>query len=103
MELTLPADRIAPARAASSGMWMFSGGGGAYMQFKDGDNARYVYSATGRWGAGGETQSRDGVALRKGDTVTDQRCQAEAQSELGPELFEKAGLPEVTEEFELPE
>lgn len=40
---------------------------------------------------------------KDGKVVSYIRCKGPAVSELGPEFFEKAGLPEVESAFELPE
>ena len=102
-ELTLPA-KAAPAASARSGLWSFSGGGGAYVQFQDGGTSYYVYTAIGKWGKKGETTEKAGVAVEKdGKVVANILCRGKETSELGPDFFEKAGLPEVENEFDLPE
>ena len=103
-EMVLPAARTAPAKAAESGRWMFSGGGGAYARFVNGTTAYYVYTAVGKWGKKGEIMEKAGVAVKKdGKVIADIRCRGPETSELGPEFFDKAGLPEVADEFDLPE
>jgi hypothetical protein len=103
-ETVVPAEKAVPSRAAQSGTWMFSGGGGAYLRFEEGGISSHVYTAIGRWGDNGETVERAGAWVEKdGKVVSDIRCKGSAVSELGPEFFEKAGLPEVESEFELPE
>ena len=102
-EMILPAVKTAPAKAAQSGMLMFSGGGGAYLQFRDGVTIYTVYSAIGRWGDAGQTIEREGGTAHKGGRIiADIPCQAAAVSELGPAFFEKAGLPETEDDFDLP-
>ena len=103
-ESIVPAEKIVPSKAAQSGTWMFSDGGGAYLRFEDSGISYYVYTAIGSWGKNGETTERAGAWVEKdGKVVNDIRCNGPAASELGPEFFEKAGLPEVESEFELPE
>ena len=102
-KMFLPTEKTVPAKAVQSGMLMFSGGGGAYLQFSEGTTMHTVYSAIGRWGEGGEGMERSGVVVKSdGKVVSDIRCQKEATSELGPEFFEKAGLSETEDDFELP-
>lgn len=103
-ETVLPAAKTAPAKTARWGSWMFSGGGGAYVQFLDGKTAHYVYSAVGKWGENGETAEKAGVAVEKdGKVIANFLCRAPETSELGPEFFNKAGLPELEDEFEMPD
>ena len=102
--MLLPATETAPARAAKSGRWTFSGGGGAYIQFMNGETAYYVYTAVGKWGKKGKTAERAGVAVEKGGKIISNiRCRAPETSELGPDFFDKAGLPEVENEIDVPE
>ena len=102
-EMFIPEAKTAPAKAAQSGMLMFSGGGGAFLQFVNNETRYTVYTAIGRWGEGDKAMERSGVTVQKDDKIiADIRCQTEATSELGPEFFEKAGLPESEEDFELP-
>ncbi|MDR1509008.1 MAG: hypothetical protein LBS53_05175 [Synergistaceae bacterium] len=103
-ETVVPAEKAAPSRAAQSGAWMFSGGGGAYLRFEEGGTSYHVYTAIGRWGNNGGTAERAGALVEKdGKVVSDIRCKGQQVGELGPEFFEKAGLPEAESEFELPE
>lgn len=103
-EMTLPASRVAPSRAAQSGLWMFSGGGGAYVRFANGKTAYYVYTAVGNWGDKGETEKKAGVAVEiRGKVAANILCRGPEFSELGPQLFNQMGLPEVETEFDLPE
>ena len=101
--MTLPAAKTVPSKAAKGGTWMFAGGGGAYVQFADGNTSYTVYAATGKWGKGGKTVSMEGVATHKGSNVTDQRCTAEYAGEFGPSFIDESGMPTLEPEFELPE
>ncbi len=104
VELSLPKKQLTPSKSAKSGMWTFSGGGGAYLQFVNGNTSYYVYSAIGKWGPEGETVEKAGVAVERGGKIVQNiLCQGPETSELGPDFFEKAGLPELETEFELPE
>lgn len=97
-ELIYPPTRDALRDILESGTLMYAGGGGAYLRFKRDDYGYVVYTALGRgWG------SRAGVAVEKGRRlVGDVRCKGSAVSEIGPDLFTRAGLAEAIEGFELP-
>lgn len=103
-ELLVPEAKTAPAQAAQSGLWSFSRGGGAYVRFQKDGSAYYVYNAIGAWGEEGKVIEKSGVAVEtKGAITASILCQGAATSELGPDFFDKAGLSEVEEEFELPD
>ena len=77
---------------------MYAGGGGAYLRFSNGQVSYVVYTAIGR-GFG----TADGVAVEKaGKLVANVKCVGTSTSEMGPDFFNKAGLPEDDEEFDLP-
>ena len=81
-----------------SGTWTFSGGGGAWLAFHR-DAFRYiVYTAIGRgWG------EKSGVSVEKdGKMLTNLPCRAKPEFEIGPALFEDAGIPEDNTPFDLP-
>ncbi len=103
-EMVVPSSKTAPSQSAQSGTWMFSGGGGAYMQFVNKKTTYSVYSAVGKWGANGETVEKTGVAVEsKGKIVANILCKGPSTSELGPEVFDNMGLKMADPEFELPE
>lgn len=76
----------------------FAGGGGAYLAFTSGPYRYVVYTAIGRgWG------EKAGVAVEKnGKRVASLPCKGKEVSELGPDLFAKAGIAEDTAGFDLP-
>jgi hypothetical protein len=81
-----------------SGVWTFSGGGGAWLAFHR-DAFRYVvYTAIGRgWG------TKAGVAVEQnGKLLTNLPCRDNPVSELGPDFFSNADIPDDTSPFELP-
>lgn len=81
-----------------SGTWSFSGGGGAWLAFHR-DAFRYiVYTAIGRgWG------EKSGVAVeRNGQVAVNLACRGRVVSELGPDFFSNAGIPDDDRPFELP-
>jgi hypothetical protein len=85
LELVLPKTRGHSASNPKSGTLMFSGGGGAYLRFSNGQVSYVVYSAVGKgWGD---------ASVKCVGTVT---------SEMGPDFFAKAGLPQDDEDFDLP-
>ena len=76
----------------------FAGGGGSYLAFANGPYRYVVYTAIGRgWG------TKAGVTVEKnGKRVATFPCKEKETSELGPDLFAKAGIAEDTEPFDLP-
>ncbi|MFM7625525.1 MAG: hypothetical protein ACKO7G_03490, partial [Gammaproteobacteria bacterium] len=104
--LVLPAKAAAPARSASADTLMFSGGGGAWLRFRSGEPAYTVFTAIGRWGAGGAPAEREGVVVERGaKRVAFLPCSRPAESQLGPDLYERLGLRPATpdESFEVPQ
>jgi hypothetical protein len=97
-ELVLPRTRVHPRGVVQAGTWAFSGGGGAFLQFRGRPYTYAVYTAIGRgW------REKAGVVVRKGDkTVANLPCRGPVQSELGPDLFERAGLGNEPDAFDLP-
>ena len=105
-EIQLPAKPTPPARSASGDTLTFSGGGGAWLRFRSGEFAYTVHTAIGRWGPGGEPRESEGLVVeRGGKRVATLRCRDAAQSELGPDLFEKLGIRTVSpdESFDVPQ
>ena len=105
-EIRLPAKATPPARSASADTLMFSGGGGAWLRFRSGEHTYTVFTAMGRWGAGGVHAEKEGVVVeRAGRQVAFLPCEDIAEGQLGPELFGKLGLGPATpdEGFLLPD
>ncbi|CAK0747807.1 conserved exported hypothetical protein [Gammaproteobacteria bacterium] len=77
---------------------MFSGGGGSYLRFINGQYNYIVYTAIGKgWG------TKDGVAVEKnGKLLTNLKCQDAPISALGEDFFTLAGLTTDQVEFDLP-
>lgn len=104
-EITLPARSTPPARSASADTLTFSGGGGAWLRFRSGEYAYTVFTATGRSGPDGPRWEREGLLVeRKDQRVAYLPCRRTAESQLGPELFEKLGLglAKPDESFDIP-
>lgn len=82
----------------TAGTLAFSGGGGAYLRFTQGAYSYVVYTAIGKdWG------EKAGVVVeKKGASITHLPCTGAVVSELGPELFEQAGLAEDEPGSDLP-
>ena len=98
LELSFPPAGADWRVVTRGGTVAFSGGGGAWLAFT---NARYryvVYSAVGQgWG------SKAGVVVEKdGKRIATLACKGVATSELGPDLFSKAGVEAVEGDFDLP-
>ncbi len=81
-----------------SGMWTFSGGGGAWLAFHRAAFRYIVYAAVGRgWG------EKAGIAVEQnGKLLTNLACRGNPVSELGPDLFDSARIPMDDVPFELP-
>ncbi len=92
-----PAADEPAARAFRSGTLMYSGGGGAFVRFDRQGETYTVYTGIGRgW-------EKAGVQVRAGERVVRAiACEGEVESELGPALFARAGLPDDPEGFEIP-
>ena len=98
-ELVLPQQPATlPAVSAASGSLMFSGGGGAYLRFAGAGVDYVVYTAIGRgWG------EKSGVVVEKaGKKIRSVKCRGAVSSQLGTELFDKAGFKADDRDFELP-
>jgi hypothetical protein len=98
-EATVPADKsIPPAKSAIAGNLMFSGGGGAYLRFPNGEYEYIVYTAIGKgWGA------KDGVVIEQGGKRRGHvSCNDVPDSIMGPDYFTKLGLAEDKGDFDLP-
>jgi hypothetical protein len=98
LELGYPPAGADWRQVTRAGTLMFSGGGGAYLSFSRPPYRYVVYTAVGRgWG------SKAGVVVeRNGKKTANLACQGEPQSELGPDLFSKAGIAADDAGFELP-
>lgn len=100
IELTLPKDERAPSASATGENVGFSGGGGSWLRFRNGNHSYVVYSGIGRWGEDGQTLEKEGIRVEnKGKTVADLACSGAVTSELGPEWFERTGITANDEEF----
>ncbi|MGE4073584.1 MAG: hypothetical protein AB7E72_20625 [Lysobacterales bacterium] len=104
LELTLPEGPVPASRAASGETVPFSGGGGSWLRFRNGDYSYVVYSGIGRWGVNGETLEKQGVVVeRRGRVVADLPCSGPLTSELGPDWFEQTGISSDDPGFDFPE
>ncbi len=104
LEMSLPKRAMTPAQTATGASVPFSGGGGSWLRFRNGDYAYVVYSGIGRWGPNGETIEKEGVAVeRNGEQVANLPCSGPLKSELGPEWFEQVGITDNEEWFDFPE
>ena len=104
LEMTLPAQSLPPAKAATGDTLMFSGGGGAWLRFAHGPVAYTVYTGIGKWGPNGEVRDKAGLAVeRQGKLAANLACTGKVTSELGPEWFSRAGIASGGQEFDLPD
>ena len=97
-ELLYPKSAADWRKLTSGAVLTFAGGGGAYLAFTNGPFRYVVYTAIGQgWG------QKAGVAVEKnGKRVASLPCKSKETSELGPDLFAKAGIAEDTKGFDLP-
>lgn len=106
LELIYPDKQEHPAHLFTPGILTFSGGGGAYLQFRKPPYAYTLFSAIGNWWHSGKGTA-EGVAVRKdGREVANFPCRKDrdfVEGELGPDFFGAAGLGEPTANFEIPE
>lgn len=98
LELVYPPADADWRAVTRGGVLAFSGGGGAYLAFTNGPYRYVVYTAIGRgWG------TKAGVVVEKGGRrVASLPCKDQEVSELGPDLFARAGVVEDAEMFDLP-
>jgi hypothetical protein len=95
LELAYPATPGKPGDNFKGGWMSFSGGGGAFVRFSNGPFEYTVFSATGKWGANGQSRDVAGVAIRKdGKEFSNFVCRNLAADigELGPDLLQKMGM-----------
>jgi hypothetical protein len=97
-ELVYPTPATGWRQLVYGGALTLAGGGGAYIAFVNGSYRYVVYTAIGRgWG------EKAGVVVEKSSKrVVSLPCKSKEESELGPDLFTKAGLSEDTAGFDLP-
>jgi len=97
VELSYPPADADWRKVTRGGTLMYSGGGGAFLAFTNAPYRYIVYSAVGQgWG------SKAGVVVEKdGKQIVSLTCQDQPTSELGPDLFSKAGIEEADDGFEL--
>ena len=99
MELVWPVPVAHPTGYFVSGTVTYSGGGGAYIKFTHEGDAYAVYTGIGRgWEKAGL------LVTRSGRVIGSQLCEKPVASEIGPDLFERAGLGHDPRafEFEIP-
>jgi hypothetical protein len=93
-----PAEGLDWRPLTHAGTWTFSGGGGAWLAFAKKTHRYTVYTAVGQgW------RAKAGVVVEQGgQRVAHLRCRAAPRSDLGPALFERAGLADEGDTFTLP-
>ncbi len=104
VELVYPEAGVKPADAFTLGTLAFSGGGGVWLRFNKGPFRYTIFTADGKWGRGGTIAEASGVTVEKdGKEFANFPCRGGAESEMSPDLFEKLGLKEAAEEFDIPD
>lgn len=100
LEMAFPelADSALASQFVQARTLMFSGGGGGYLRFINGQHHYIVYTAIGKgWGA------KDGVAVEKNNQlVANIECRDVPISKLSEEFFTHAGLLADQDEFQIP-
>lgn len=97
-ERLLPTAPAHPRAIMKGGTLMFSGGGAAYLRIPAGAFSYVLYAGAGKgW-------KKTGVAVEKDSKLeVNLSCKGLGVSELGPGLFEAAGIPQYDgESFDLP-
>ena len=97
-ELLYPAAGADWRQVTRGGTLTFSGGGGAYLSFAKEPYRYVVYTAIGKgWG------QKAGVVVEKGGKrLTSLPCTDKETSDLGPDLFARAGIAEDPASFDVP-
>jgi len=97
-EFSYPQNQEHPKDHFRSGTLMYSGGGGAYLEFTNGDYKYVIFDGIGK---GWESE---GVEVSKaGKQVSLLPCRDRSYGEMGPDLFEKAAIPASNDDdFEIP-
>ena len=98
VELAYPPADTPWRDVTGGGTLMFSGGGGAWLAFTRGEHRYVVYTAIGQgWG------DKAGVVVERGGRrLAALACTRPPVSDIGPDLFQRAGIPTLEEGFELP-
>lgn len=103
-EIVSPAGHVPPARAAFGGSVPYAGGGAAWLRFSTGKVTSTVYSAIGRFGPKDEIVERSGlVAHSDGKQIASLACVGKVTGDFGPDWFERAGIKDGGQEFDLPQ
>ncbi|WP_052773051.1 hypothetical protein [Luteimonas sp. FCS-9] len=93
-----PAAGTAPAQAFRGDTLMYSGGGGAFLRFDHDGQVHTLYTGIGRgWEKAGVV-----IGPAGGAATTKRSCEGEPVSQIGPALFEQAGIPKDPAGFEIP-
>ena len=96
-ELVYPTMREHPKKYFQSGTLTYACGGGAYVKFHSGEYTYVVFTGIGKgW-------KKEGVVVQKaGKQIAHLACQGPWTSEIGPDLFKKADIPQDLDNFEIP-
>ena len=97
IELTIPSKKSHPSNYTNGNIITYSGGGGTYLRFINGNYGYVLYSAIGRgW-------EKEGLSIEKnGKIFSNMYCKGRVTSNLEPDLFEKANIPLDSIGFEIP-
>lgn len=96
-ELIYPEVPAHPSTYFEGGTLAYAGGGGTYLRF---NRSQYSYTAFSGIGRGWE---KAGLSIEKsGKQIANLSCKDEPISEIGPDFFDQAGIPESNSSFEIP-
>ena len=96
-EFVYPKAQEHPKDHFKSGTLMYSGGGGAYVEFNNGEYKYVIFAGIGKgW-------EREGVVVSKsGKQIALLECHGRWDSEIGPDFFDRAAIPPANDDFEIP-
>lgn len=96
-EFVYPETQEHPKDHFQSGTLMYSGGGGAYLEFNNGEYNYVVFTGIGKgW-------EKEGVEVSKaGKQIAVLECHGQWDSEIGPDFFDRAAIPAANDSFDIP-
>lgn len=96
-EFVYPESQGHPKDHFKSGTLVYSGGGGAYLEFNNGEYKYVVFTGIGKgW-------EKEGVVVSKSaKQVAVLECRGQWDSEIGPDLFDRLAIPPANDDFEIP-
>lgn len=105
LEMQLPRQPGVPNPSVYGRTEMYSGGGGSWIRFGNGNVAYVVYEGIGRWGKGGAPMEKSGVAIEQnGKLLRNLPCDNAPKTQFSAEFFERMGAdPARADDFTFPD